>query len=528
MQRSELLDRVRSEERWDVIVIGGGATGLGTAVDAATRGYRTLLLESHDFAKGTSSRSTKLVHGGVRYLAQGNVALVYEALQERGRMRKNAPHLVKSLPFVVPGYTWWSNPFYGAGLMLYSVMAGSLGLGFSRLVSAKEAIRLAPTLEPEGLTGGVVYYDGQFDDARMAITLMRTLFDHGGAALNYAPVTALHKANGKIDGVTIRDSETDEEIVIHGRVVVNATGVFADSVRKMDEPTAETMLSPSQGIHIVLDRSFLPGDHAIMIPKTDDGRVLFAVPWHNRIVVGTTDTPISDTPLEPRPLEEEISFLLSHAARYLSKDPTADDVLSIYAGLRPLVKHGAGGSTASLSREHTLVVSDAGLVTITGGKWTTYRNMAQDTVDRAAEVGGLAKVSCATKELRLHGYQEQPEEDPFGVYGSDAAQLKVLLGSQRGWHEQLHKDLPYRVGEVVWAARYELARTVEDVLARRTRAILLDARASAEVAPKVAELLAAELGFDEAWQHAQVQEYEELARSYQLNHHVAVNDHQHA
>jgi glycerol-3-phosphate dehydrogenase len=516
MKRAAILDRLRGGETWDLIIIGGGATGLGSAVDAAARGYTTLLLEAHDFAKGTSSKSTKLVHGGVRYLAQGNIALVYEALQERGRLRRNAPHLVSTLPFVVPGYTWWSNPYYGAGLMLYSAMAGSLGMGISRLVGRKEALRLAPTLEPEGLTGGVVYFDGQFDDARLAITLMRTAQDHGATALNYAPVTGLIKQGGKVAGVRARDAETGEELELRARAVVNATGVFADSVRRMDEPTAEAMLSPSQGIHLVLDRDFLPGDHAIMIPKTDDGRVLFALPWHNRVVVGTTDTPVADTPIEPRPLQEEIDFLMAHAARYLSKDPTPDDVRSVYVGLRPLVKAGAGGSTASLSREHTLVVSPAGLITITGGKWTTYRNMAEDTVNRAAELAGLAAVKSPTRDLRLHGYAENLEPDPFGVYGSEANQLKLLLGSQRGWAERLHPRLPYRAGEVVWAARYELARTVEDVLARRTRALLLDAQASIEAAPRVAALLAAELGHDEAWQRAQRRAFEELAASHTL------------
>jgi glycerol-3-phosphate dehydrogenase len=516
MNRSAILSRLAGGEQWDLIIIGGGATGLGAAVDAAARGYKTLLLEAHDFAKGTSSRSTKLVHGGVRYLAQGNLALVYEALQERGRLRRNAPHLVAVLPFVVPGYTWWSNPFYGAGLLLYSALAGSLGMGFSRLVGPREVLRLAPTLEPKGLTGGVVYYDGQFDDARLAIALLRTALDHGALALNYAPVTGLIKEEGKIVGVRARDAESGEELTARGRVVINATGVFADAVRHMDEPGAEPLLSPSQGVHLVLDRSFLPGEHAIMIPKTDDGRVLFAVPWHGRVVVGTTDTPVGETPLEPQALEEEVAFLLAHAARYLAKDPTADDVLSVYVGLRPLVKAGAGGSTASLSREHTLLVSPAGLVTITGGKWTTYRNMAEDTVDRAAELGRLRKVKSPTRDLRLHGYQERPEAEPFGVYGADADQLKLLLGSQRGWSEPLHPRLPYRAGEAIWAARHELARTVEDVLARRTRALLLDAQASVEAAPRVAALLAAELGHGPEWEREQVRQYEELAASYTL------------
>lgn len=516
MQRTEILSRLRGGTCWDLIIIGGGATGLGCAVDAAARGYRTLLLEAHDFAKGTSSRSTKLVHGGVRYLAQGNLALVYEALQERGRLRRNAPHLVSALPFVVPGYTWWSNPFYGAGLLLYSAMAGSLGMGISRLVGKREALRLVPTLEPEGLRGGVVYYDGQFDDARLAITLLRTALGRGATALNYAPVTGLLKKGDKVVGVTARDAETGEELTARAYAVVNATGVFADDVRRLDAPDTPPMLAPSQGIHLVLDRSFLPGDHAIMIPKTDDGRVLFALPWHDRVIVGTTDTPISEIPLEPRPLAEEVDFLLAHAARYLSKDPTADDVLSVFVGLRPLVKAGAGGATAALSREHTLEVSPSGLVTITGGKWTTYRRMAEETVDRAAAVGGLSQVPSPTRTLPLHGYQRQPEPEPFGVYGSEAAQVKQLLGSQRGWHERLHPRLPYRLGEVAWAARHELARTVEDVLARRMRALLLDAEASVAAAPRVAAVLAAELGHGQEWAREQVRRYEALAAGYTL------------
>jgi len=333
-------------------------------------------------------------------------------------------------------------------------------------------------------------------------------------AVSLRPASA---GGGTINGVTLRDSETGEALTARARVVINATGVFADSVRKLDDPQAETLLSPSQGVHLVLDKSFLPGGHGIMIPKTDDGRVLFAVPWHNRVIIGTTDTPVNEMSLEPRALHEETTFLLDHAARYLSKDPAPDDVLSVYVGLRPLVKRGAGGSTAALSREHTLLVAPSGLVTITGGKWTTYRRMAEDTVNKASAVGGLPKAACRTKTLRLHGYHERPEEEPFGVYGSDAAALKQLLGSQRGWHDRLHPNLPYRVGEVVWAARREQARTVEDVLARRTRALLLDARASMAAAPQVAALLAAELGYDQAWQQAQLREFRALAEGYLLN-----------
>lgn len=514
--RQELIERIRTHEQWDMVIIGGGATGLGTAVDAATRGYSTLLLEAVDFAKGTSSRSTKLVHGGVRYLAQGNISLVREALHERGLLRHNAPHLVHPLPFVVPGYKWSDKPYYGIGLTLYSLLAGRLGIKFSRVISREEAIRLVPTIETNGLRGGVVYYDGQFDDTRLAITLLLTFLDHGGVALNYAPVTGLIKENGKVTGVHVRDAEAGEAFDVRAKVVVNATGVFADAVRKMDNPETPSILAPSQGIHVVLDRSFLPGDHAIMIPKTDDGRVLFAIPWHDRVVVGTTDTAVDHIEFEPRPLEQEIAFVLDHAARYLSKDPSRADVLSVFAGLRPLVKAGGAGSTAALSRDHTLIIDSSNLVTITGGKWTTYRHMAEDTVNKAAEVAGLPRRYCATERLKLHGWQEQPEAPPFDVYGTDAAALKQLIAEQPGWEERLHPDLPYLVGEVVWAARHEMARTVEDVLSRRTRALLLNARASREVAPRVAEVLADELGFDTAWQEEQVRQFDEIADGYEL------------
>ena len=516
MRRDELLARARDGALWDMVIIGGGATGLGAAVDAAARGYRTLLLEAADFAKGTSSRSTKLVHGGVRYLAQGNIGLVYGALHERGIMQRIAPHLVHPLPFVVPAYRWWDQPFYGTGLLMYSVMAGRLGFGFSRIIGKGEALRLAPTLEPEGLKGGVVYYDGQFDDTRLAVALLRTFLDLGGTALNYAPAVGLLKSGGKVAGVRARDEESGQELELRARAVVNATGVYADALRRIDEPQAAPLLAPSQGIHIVLDRSFLPGDHAVMIPRTDDSRVLFAVPWHDRVVVGTTDTAVPTAELEPRALPDEVDYVMTHTARYFARDPVPSDVLSIFAGLRPLVKAAGAASTAALSRDHTLVVSDSGLVTITGGKWTTYRHMAEDTVDRAAQVAGLAPQPCTTRTLKLRGWLDAPLEAPFAVYGADAPALLALLAERPEWREKLHPNLPYRVGEAVWAARHELARTVEDVLARRTRALLLDARASIAAAPAAAAALAAELGRDEAWQAEQVRQYEALARGYIL------------
>ncbi|PNY79708.1 glycerol-3-phosphate dehydrogenase/oxidase [Deinococcus koreensis] len=505
---------------WDILVIGGGASGLGTALEAASRGHRTLLLEAHDYAKGTSSRSTKLVHGGVRYLAQGNVSLVREALHERGLLRRNAPHLVRDLGFVIAAYTWWSAPFYGIGLKLYDLLAGKLNLRGSRYVGKVEALKLAPTLIRSGLRGGILYFDGQFDDSRLAVTLLRTLENHGGVALNHAPVVGLIKEGGKVVGARWRDRETGQEHEARARAVVNATGVFVDDVRRMDEPGSRPMLSPSQGVHVVVDRRFLPGDAALMVPRTDDGRVLFAVPWHDHVVIGTTDTPVPEVSLEPRALPEEIDFILSTAAKYLQPAPTRADVRSVYVGLRPLVRNektdGAGGtasSTAGLSRDHIIRIAGSGLITLTGGKWTTYRRMGEDTVNRAESVAGLPRRLSITQGLKLHAWTHDEMDDHWKVYGTDAARVQALPGADT----PLHPELPYSEAEVRWAARMEQARTVEDVLSRRLRALLLNADASAQAAPRVAELLAEELGHDGAWQAAQVAEYQKLAGGYSLN-----------
>ncbi|HDP35846.1 MAG TPA: glycerol-3-phosphate dehydrogenase/oxidase [Candidatus Hydrogenedentes bacterium] len=498
---------------WDFIIIGGGATGMGVAIDAATRGYRPLLIEAYDFGKGTSSRSTKLVHGGVRYLQQGNVSLVLEALKERGLMRQNAPHLVHDLAFVVPNYTWWEAPFYGIGLRLYDFLAGRHGFGTSRNLSLNKTLEHIPTVETEGLRGGVLYYDGQFDDARLLINMMQTAVEHGAIAANYVEARALIKEDGIVRGVVAVDNETGAEYRLTGRVVVNATGVFTDAIRRMDAPDAPRMISPSQGVHIVLDQSFLPGDTAIMVPHTDDGRVLFAIPWHAHTLIGTTDTPIKDVAFEPRALPEELDFLLTHAARYLSKDPVESDVLSVFTGIRPLVSGEGESNTAALSRDHTLHISTAGLVTITGGKWTTYRRMAEDTVDQAAVVAELEPAPCKTHNLHIHGYVKKPEElGRFARYGADAFHLNNLLAEKEDWRQPIHAELDVCAGEVIWAVREEQARTVEDFLARRSRALFLNARAAVEAAPKVAALMAVELGRDEAWQQTQIESVTQLAR----------------
>lgn len=523
MNRESMLQALKSAKPgadggppWDFVIVGGGATGLGCAIDAASRGFRTLLLERHDFAKGTSSRSTKLVHGGVRYLQQGNVSLVLEALKERGLLLKNAPHLVHDLPFVVPNYAWWEGPFYGIGMKMYDLLAGRSGFGRSRLLSKEKTLEAIPTLEPEGLDGGVQYYDGQFDDARLAINMVQTAAEQGGILLNYMEVTGLLKEGDEVAGVTARDAESGAVHRIGARCVINATGVWTDTVRRMDDAAAKPMVTASQGIHIVLDKEFLPGDVAIMVPKTDDGRVLFAIPWNDSVVVGTTDTPVDEVSAEPRPLKEELAFVLRHAARYLTKDPTSADVRSAFAGLRPLVGGpDEEGGTAALSRDHTLHISSTGLVTITGGKWTTYRKMAEDTIDQAATLAGLPDRPSPTKTLSIHGAHANAET--FGAlepYGSDAPAIQALTRADENLAERLHPRRPTIAAQVVWAARNEMARTVEDVLSRRTRELLLDARASMEMAPRVAEILAAELNRDPAWQERQVAEYRALARDY--------------
>lgn len=516
MNRVEQIDRLSEPEIWDVLVIGGGATGLGVAVDAASRGYRTALVEQSDFGKGTSSRSTKLVHGGVRYLQQGNVSLVVESLRERGLLMRNAPHLVHHLPFIVPNYDWWEGPFYGIGMKVYDMLAGDLGLGPSKRLSLVETLERIPTLEPNGLRGGVVYYDGQFDDARLVINLAQTAWDLDAVAVNYVRVTDLRKKNGFISGVLATDEESGNELEISARVVVNATGVFSDFVLTMDRDDHQPIIQPSQGTHLVLDKSFLPGESAIMVPRTDDGRVLFAIPWHERVIVGTTDLAVETPVLEPLPTDEEIDFLLEHAARYLTTDPERSDVLSVFAGLRPLVRSDDAEGTAALSRDHVVMISASGLVTVAGGKWTTYRKMAQDTVDQAVVVAGLVERPAATDTLRLHGWLEHADEieGEWAIYGSDAPAVRDTISENEDWSTLLHPKLPYRIGEVVWAARHEMARSVEDVLSRRTRALLLDARATLAVASQVAHILADELGKNDEWIQDQISNYSAVASGY--------------
>jgi glycerol-3-phosphate dehydrogenase len=515
MNREQMIQKLEScQNTWDVCIIGGGATGLGIAVDAASRGFTTLLAEQHDFAKGTSSRSTKLIHGGVRYLQQRNIKLVFEGLRERGLLRKNAPHLVKDQSFIIPNYKWWEPAFYGIGLKIYDWMAGSLGLGSSEILSRSKTLLKLPTLKPEGLTGGVLYHDCQFDDARLAINLAQTAADNGGVLANYMKVTGLIKEREKISGVTLKDLISGKVYEIQAKTVVNATGIFTDTLLKMDDEKATAVITLSQGIHLVFDKEFLPGEAALLVPSTDDGRVLFAVPWLGKTLVGTTDTPMDNALLEPVALREEINFVLAQVGKYLVNPPSMKDIRSVFAGLRPLVK-GNAKSTAALPRDHLIQLSNSSLITITGGKWTTYRRMAEDTVNTAIKNGLLEPRNCLTKALKIHGWNNSTDyDDELFSYGVDAITIRKLIKDDPSLATKIHPSFPYTIAEIIWSVQNEMCMSVEDALARRTRALFLDAQAAIECAPLVASLLAREMNKDEGWQRDQINSFNSVAIKY--------------
>ncbi|WP_132055850.1 glycerol-3-phosphate dehydrogenase/oxidase [Pseudocnuella soli] len=513
--RAAALQQIENTPLWDVVVIGGGATGLGIAVDAANRGLKILLLERFDFAQGTSSRSTKLVHGGVRYLAQGQLGLVFEALRERGYLLRNATHLVRKQSFIIPCYNRSSLAKYWAGLKLYDWLSVQHSFGASQWLSTAQVAALLPGVQSNHLCGGIQYFDGQFDDARLALNLAQTAAEQGAALINYISVERLLKKGSLVSGVEAKDSETGRIYEIPAKVVINATGVFVDALMQMDAPETKSWVRPSQGIHLVLERSFLPGNAALMIPQTSDGRVLFALPWYNRLLVGTTDTPLHQHSFEPKALDEEIDFVLHNVAQYLTHIPTRKDVQSVFAGLRPLAAPQDGTSkTKEISRSHKLLVAPSGLITITGGKWTTYRKMAEDAVNAAIKVGGFNPVVCTTKNLLIHGCTSAPQTSHWSIYGSDASAIQDLLQQHPEWQQKIAAGHPYTVAEVIWAVRHEMARTVADVLARRLRLLFLDAAAATEAAQLVARIMAIELAQNEAWEKGQIIAFAELARHY--------------
>ena len=518
MNRTQQLSSLNDGGKiWDVVVIGGGATGLGCAVDAASRGYSVALFEREDFAKCTSSRSTKLVHGGVRYLQKLEVDLVREALHERGLMKQNAPHLVKDQAFVISNYSHWENFLYFCGLLFYDILSFGFGYGRSRFISAKKVLKYLPTSAVKGLKGGVVYHDGQFDDSRMAINLAQTAVEQGAVVANYTAVEkVLHDAEGKACGVVVRDLLGGQSYEVKAKVVINAAGIFVDEVMQMDEPSMPKMVVPSQGVHIVLDMKFLQSDYAIMVPKTSDGRVLFAVPWHDKVVVGTTDIQRPTPESEPKPLDEEIDFILSTASLYMNPAPTRKDIVSVFAGQRPLAApKKEGKSSKEVSRSHKIIVSDHDLVTITGGKWTSYRRMAEDTIDKAIKMGKIEKRKCVTRKLKVHGWRPNPDlADHMYVYGSDEPAIRALIKENPALGEKLSEKYDYTLAEVLWAVKHEMAHSVEDVLARRVRLLFVDAREAQKAAPRVAEYMAELLGHDKAWVDSQIEAFKRVSDNY--------------
>lgn len=514
--RQKLLQRLDDQTSWDVLVIGGGATGLGIAVDAAARGLSVALFERDDFAKGTSSRSTKLIHGGVRYLAQGDLKLVYSALRERNFVLKNAAHVAGRQSFIIPCYSYSDILKYSVGLRLYDVLAGSFGLGQSRFVKRKKVAALMPNVKVKGLKGGVEYFDGQFDDARLAINLAQTAVERSAVVLNYCDVSALTKSAGEVSGAVVTDKETGREYTVKAKSVINATGVFVDEVLKMDDAQAEKLVRPSQGVHIVIDKKFMNSESALLIPKTDDGRVLFAVPWHDHLIVGTTDTPLNEHSVEPVAQQSEVQFILETVNRYLQTAVTNEDVQSVYAGLRPLAApKDSGAATKELSRDHKLIISPSGLITITGGKWTTYRKMAEEAVD-VVEKKSSEKTSSTTKTLHIHGCRP-PSGTRLSVYGTDEDMIVQLVGDDPSLGDTMVDGYEYTKAEVVWAIRNEMARTVEDVLARRVRLLFLDAKAAIAAAPAVADIFVKEMKWDDRMKEQQLNSFYSIANNYILN-----------
>lgn len=518
MNREEqIIELQRNKDNiWEIIVIGGGATGLGTALDAITRGYKTLLLEQSDFSSGTSSRSTKLVHGGVRYLAQGDILLVTEALHERGRMLRNAPHLTSNQEFIIPVYTFWDVFLYTVGLKCYDLLAGRLSLGKSYFIKRSTTLERLPLIKPEGLKGGVVYHDGQFDDSRMAISIASACADKGGTILNYFKIGSLLKnQKGRISGVSATDLETGNKYDIKARLVINATGVFADEIHLMDNPLSGPTIRPSQGVHIVLDNSFLQSRSAIMIPRTDDGRVLFAIPWYGKVVVGTTDTPLDIISMEPRALDEEIEFILKTAGKYMVRPPSREDILCIFAGLRPLAANPDNPSaTKEVSRRHKITLSSSGLLSIIGGKWTSYRRMAEETIDKGIKAKILENKKCKTKNFRFYSNDTIGKSDPLRIYGDQAGEIKRMINELPDYGKPLNSGLPYTIAEIVWICRNEMPVTLEDMLARRTRALFLDVRTSRKIAQQVAGIMAKELNRDQKWEVEQINAFSMLSKNY--------------
>lgn len=501
LNRRESLHEIQQGGVWDVLILGGGANGLGCALDASLRGYRTLLLEKNDFAAGTSSRSSKMIHGGVRYLKRGDIPMVRSALRERDILLRNTGGLVKEQRFIIPLYSVIDLGLYMAGMRVYDLLAQGQQMKRSQFLSAAAVRQCLPGLCSIGLKGGIAYSDGHFDDARLALSIAQGAARQGATLMNYASAVGLLKASraGKVEGVMVHDEHTHQEYEIRSRLIINATGVFVDSILAMDNPHLRKLHRISQGSHIVLPAEFLPGDYAMLIPKTSDGRVLFCLPWYGRLLIGTTDMEMTRATEEPHPQERELNFLLNTCSRYLARKPDFTAILSMFSGQRPLPDRYGSKPTKQLSREHRIDISSSGLVSILGGKWTTYRAVAQEALDK-----GLASIG---DECRSHS----TDMVKLGELGTQMSEIEEEDPKNR---ELISPHFPYKIAQIIAAVRYEMAATLTDVMARRTRMLLLDVRKARQCAPQVAHIMAKELGEKEPWIQRQQKDFYQLTRQY--------------
>ena len=502
-------------QNYDVIIIGGGATGLGVAIESVSRGYKTILFEQEDFGKSTSSKSTKLVHGGIRYLANLDFKLVKEGLEERYFFINNSRHLSKVQPYLIPFYSYKNKIKFTIGTFLYDLLASRYNIGKSKSINANDVIKLAPFLKTKNLIGGLIYYDGQFDDSRMLISMLRTFENLDGVAHNYHQVIAINKNNNNVvTGVTILDKINNKIYEVKSKVVINATGVFTDDLINMSEDKLENNnLVVSQGSHILCKNDNLKSEYAVVIPETKDDRILFILPWHDCALIGTTDVKVSKPVLDPIASKLEVKFIMDSVKKFSKHEIKQEDIKSSFAGLRPLVKKNSNTNSSTLSRAHKIIFSSNKLISVVGGKWTIYRRMGEDTINFAIQQGMLPKSNSITKYLKLFGWTEESIEYPLSVYGKDY--YKILdIQKELNNYELLHKDLPYYYAEVIYQIKYEMVKTVEDVLSRRTRAVILNPIAAVEVAPIVANLIAKYYNYDDNWISDQLNKFNSFAKNY--------------
>ncbi len=507
MNRQTSLDKISTVDTWDIIIIGGGATGMGIALDATTRGLKTLLVEKGDLANGTSSRSTKLVHGGVRYLKQFHFKLVFEAIKERKIILKNAPHLSSALPFIIPIYSYFNMLYYGIGLFLYEMLAGwESNIGRTTLLSRKSTINNLPFIKTKNLKGGILYYDAQFNDSQLCIDIAATATNNDATIINYFECADFIKSNEKVIGIQGVDRLSQKKYTIKGKNIINATGVFSDTILQMDDPQKSSIIKPSKGVHLVFND---PGKtltkYALMSPIKQDDRVIFVIPWMGKLLVGTTDTPIEKITTEPAASMEDVAYLLNLYNSLSENKIDKNSVVSMFAGLRPLIKLSDEDATALISREHSILTSASGIITIAGGKWTTYRKMAEDVMELVIANQKLPNSKCKTEYISV---------DISAVKNKT---IESYILSDKSLAEKIHPAFSFTKAQVVYAIQHEMAMTIEDVLARRIRLLFLDAKAAIEAAKEVAKIFVNYANKEDEQMKEQMVAFEKIANKYLLN-----------